>query len=152
MTIAHFEPGVSGRNSLPLPGTPGPWPLRDYGFWTPLGVITGTTLSTGRPFSATFCTRFATFFVWLICLSKFHHCWSLPGVKTLIKHVKKQCFSHALGDGLLMENDSNMGPKWARQPHFWHTFALVEFLKAPLGHPFSDLFRISISGYILVAL
>ena len=26
--IANLEPGVSGRNSLPLTGTPGPGPLR----------------------------------------------------------------------------------------------------------------------------
>ena len=25
LPIANLEPGVSGRNSLPLPGTPGPW-------------------------------------------------------------------------------------------------------------------------------
>ena len=38
LPIANLEPGVSGRNSLPLPGTPGPRPLRNHGFWTPLGV------------------------------------------------------------------------------------------------------------------
>ena len=32
------QPGVSGRNTLPLPSTPGPGALRKNGFWAPLGV------------------------------------------------------------------------------------------------------------------
>ena len=36
--IANLEPGVSGRNSLPLPGTPAPGALRKHSFWAPLGV------------------------------------------------------------------------------------------------------------------
>ena len=38
LPIANLEPGVSGRNSLPLTGTPGSGSLRASRFWTPLGV------------------------------------------------------------------------------------------------------------------
>ena len=36
--IANFEPGVSVRNSLPLPGTPGPPALQGFAPFGPLGV------------------------------------------------------------------------------------------------------------------
>ena len=42
-TIANLEPGVSGRNSLPLPGTPGPRALQGFSrfgrSWGHLGRI-----------------------------------------------------------------------------------------------------------------
>ena len=38
LPIANLEPGVSGRNSLPLTGTPRPGPLRANGFKAPLGI------------------------------------------------------------------------------------------------------------------
>ena len=44
LPIANLEPGVSGRNSLPLPGTPGPVPLWASRLWVdiyPLGICLG---------------------------------------------------------------------------------------------------------------
>ena len=52
LPIANLEPGVSGRNSLPLPGTPGPGNLRKYSFLAPLGVTLDAFCSHFRPINS----------------------------------------------------------------------------------------------------
>ena len=64
--IANLEPGVSVRNSLPLPGTPGPGNLRKYSFLAPLGVTLDAFCSHFRPINSRidFISDFSLIFLW----------------------------------------------------------------------------------------
>ena len=59
--IANLGPGVSGRNSLPLPGTPGPRSLGRIAFWAPLDFCIDFCIDFGVDFGPYFGPKFAYF-------------------------------------------------------------------------------------------
>ena len=68
LPIANLEPGVSGRNSLPLTGTPGPGALIDLALFMPLDFCIEFCIDFRLDFGPYFGPKFA-YFSMFVCIN-----------------------------------------------------------------------------------
>ena len=68
LPIANLEPGVSGRNSLPLPGTPGSGPLLLSALFMPLDFCIEFCIDFRLDFGPYFGPKFA-YFSMFVCIN-----------------------------------------------------------------------------------
>ena len=68
LPIANLEPGVSGRNSLPLTGTPGPGALRELALFMPLDFCIEFCIDFRLDFGPYFGPKFA-YFSMFVCIN-----------------------------------------------------------------------------------
>ena len=68
LPIANLEPGVSGRNSLPLTGTPGPGALRELALFMPLDFCIEFCIDFRLDFGSYFGPKFA-YFSMFVCIN-----------------------------------------------------------------------------------
>ena len=77
LPIANLEPGVSGRNSLPLPGTPGPVPLWASRFLAPFNFCIEFYIDFRLDFGPYFGPKFAYFQCLFALILKHRFCMIL---------------------------------------------------------------------------